>query len=400
MYKILLSQPMYLVAPVSILGIDLAFILFAITLAGVALLHHRTLEVSLAGLGAVLAYKLLCTDFNLPHHLLHEGKEMLNLFALLLGFAVLADHFEHSGVPAKLPHYLPDDWKGGFVLLALTFVLSAFLDNIAATMIAGGIAHVVFKKKLHVGYLAAIVAAANAGGSGSVLGDTTTTMMWIDGVPAGSVINAYVAAVPALLISGVVASLQQHRYHPIMKEEIYSAKISVRRLVVSFMILSGAVATNVAFDFPALGVWLAIFMGSFVITTHWRVVRRALPGSLFLLALVMSASMMPVEQLPPASWHNTLGLGFLSSVFDNIPLTKLALKQGGYDWGMLAFTVGYGGSMMWFGSSAGVALSNMYAEIKSVPAWLRHGWHVWLAYVLSSFIFLLVCGWNPQPPHR
>src|SRR4026209_1505678 len=63
--------------------------------------------------------------------------------------------------------------------------------------------------------------------------------------------------------------------------------------------------------------------------------------------------MMPVEKLPEASWRTALGLGFVSAVFDNIPLTALSLEQGGYDWGMLAYAVGYGGSMLWFGSSAG-----------------------------------------------
>jgi hypothetical protein len=59
--------------------------------------------------------------------------------------------------------------------------------------------------------------------------------------------------------------------------------------------------------------------------------------------------MMPVEKLPLPPWESAFGLGFLSAVFDNIPLTALALKQGGYDWGFLAFTVGFGGSMIWFG---------------------------------------------------
>ena len=85
---------------------------------------------------------------------------------------------------------------------------------------------------------------------------------------------------------------------------------------------------------------------------------------------------MPVEKLPAASWQTALGLGFVSAVFDNIPLTALALKQGGYDWGFLAYAVGFGGSMIWFGSSAGVALANMYPEAKSVgqlaPARLAH----------------------------
>ena len=76
-----------------------------------------------------------------------------------------------------------------------------------------------------------------------------------------------------------------------------------------------------------------------------------------------------------------MGLGFVSAVFDNIPLTALALRQGGYDWGFLAYAVGFGGSMIWFGSSAGVALTNMYPEAKSVGAWLRHGWYVAVAYV-------------------
>ena len=66
-------------------------------------------------------------------------------------------------------------------------------------------------------------------------------------------------------------------------------------------------------------------------------------GSIFLLSLVTCASMMPVERLPIALWQTAMGLGFVSAVFDNIPLTALALKQGGYDWGMLAYAVGFGG---------------------------------------------------------
>jgi Na+/H+ antiporter NhaD/arsenite permease-like protein len=125
-------------------------------------------------------------------------------------------------------------------------------------------------------------------------------------------------------------------------------------------------------------------------------------GSIFLLSLVTCASMMPVEKLPPASAMAALTLGFVSAVFDNIPLTALAIKQDGFDWGFLAFGVGYGGSMLWFGSSAGVALSNMYPEAKSAGRWLRHGWHVALAYVVAFFTMLAVLKWHPefikQPP--
>jgi hypothetical protein len=87
-------------------------------------------------------------------------------------------------------------------------------------------------------------------------------------------------------------------------------------------------------------------------------------------------------------------------VFDNIPLTALAIKQGGYDWGYLAYAVGFGGSMIWFGSSAGVALSNMYPEAKSVGRWLRYGWHVALAYIVGFFFMLALLGWTPDAWHK
>ena len=110
--------------------------------------------------------------------------------------------------------------------------------------------------------------------------------------------------------------------------------------------------------------------------------------------------MMPVHKLPEASWKVAMGLGFVSAVFDNIPLTALALKQGGYDWGFVAFAVGFGGSMIWFGSSAGVALSNQYPEAKSAVAWARCGWHVTVAYIIAYFVMVAVVGWHPDPSPR
>jgi Na+/H+ antiporter NhaD/arsenite permease-like protein len=125
----------------------------------------------------------------------------------------------------------------------------------------------------------------------------------------------------------------------------------------------------------------------------WELLAEASRGALFLLALVLAASMMPVEKLPAPSWPTTLGLGFVSAIVDNIPLTKLALDQGGYDWSILAYCVGFGGSMMWFGSSAGVAISNLYPQARSVGDWLRYGWHVPVAYVTGFLVMLLLRGW-------
>ncbi len=336
---------------------------------------------------------------------------LTNLLCLLLGFALLSRHFEKTRVPAVLPRFLPHDWKGAFIMLVMVFVLSSFLDNIAAALIGGAMAHTLFRGRVHIGYLAAIVAASNAGGSGSVVGDTTTTMMWIDGVDPLDVFEAYVAASVALVICGIPAAMQQQRYSPILKHEHQHIQVDWLRLGIVFFVLVVAIVTNVMMnvEFPEYSGRVPFIGASVVIALlasvplrrpDWEVLPESFRGSIFLLSLVTCASMMPVEKLPLASWHTALGLGFVSAVFDNIPLTALALKQGAYDWGYLAYAVGFGGSMIWFGSSAGVALANMYPEAKSVGSWLRHGWHVALAYVIGFFVLLVVMGWHPNPPHK
>jgi Na+/H+ antiporter NhaD/arsenite permease-like protein len=400
------------------LGVPIDFVLFGLTLAGVALFHHHTLQVALVGLSVIVLYKLGFAGFKtgpgvhgFALHLEHEWVILANLLGLLLGFALLSNHFEESRVPAVLPRFLPDDWKGGLVLLCMIFVLSSFLDNIAAALIGGTIARGVFRGRVHIGYLAAIVAASNAGGSGSVVGDTTTTMMWIDGVDPLDVLEAFVAAGAAMLVFGVPASLQQQRFSPISKDAPAGVRVDWVRVAIVAFILVTAIAVNVLINvkyaehsdgFPFIGaaVWVALLVSTPLRKPQWSLLPGALKGSIFLLSLILCASLMPVEKLPVASWQTALGLGFVSAVFDNIPLTALALKQGGYDWGFLAYAVGFGGSMIWFGSSAGVALSNLYPQAKSVGLWLRHGWHVAVAYMVGFFVLYAVLGWHPNAPHK
>lgn len=412
----ILPAPVYLFAsegvPPSVGPVRIEFIIFGLILLGVALFHHQTFRVALTGLAVLLAFKLIFDPgFHPGEHFfgttpfgdqildkeLRQGEWgiILNLLGLLLGFAVLSKIFEESHVPEILPGYLPDDWKGPFLLLIFVFILSSFLDNIAAALIGGTIALVVFKNKVHIGYIAALVAASNAGGSGSVVGDTTTTMMWIDGVSAFNVLHAYVAAAAALFFFAWFASHQQDKYQQIQKNADSNVKIDWVKIISVALILAGAIISNIVYDMPALGVWIGIIISAFLRPVPWKEVPGAIKGTIFLLCLVTCASMMPVEELPDASWVTALALGFLSAVFDNIPLTKLCLDQGHYDWGMLAYSVGFGGSMVWFGSSAGVAITNKFPEGRNVVLWVKKGWHVAVAYVIGFFMLYLLLGWEP-----
>src|SRR5689334_21328323 len=145
----------------NVAGIPLDFILFGLTLIGVAVFHRHTLAVALGGLATIVVYDLAVAGFRegrgffgLLLHLDHEWVTLANLFLLLLGFAVLARHFESSRLPDGMPAFLPPGWLAALALLAIVFVISTFLDNIAAALIGGTMTRHVFKGRVHVGFLA------------------------------------------------------------------------------------------------------------------------------------------------------------------------------------------------------------------------------------------------------
>src|SRR6185369_11624602 len=107
-------------SPVMVGAVPVDFILFALILAGIAILQRHTLQVAVTGLIAVTLYKLAFAGFpqgrgfeGLAGLFAHEWVILANLFGLLMGFALLSKHFEDSNVPVVLPAILPDDWKGG-----------------------------------------------------------------------------------------------------------------------------------------------------------------------------------------------------------------------------------------------------------------------------------------------
>jgi len=71
------------IEPILLFGIPVDFILFALTLLGVALFHHHTLPVALTGLAAIIVYKLAFTGFKFG-----------------VGFAGLGQHMAHAALAA------------------------------------------------------------------------------------------------------------------------------------------------------------------------------------------------------------------------------------------------------------------------------------------------------------
>ena len=304
--------------------LPVAFILFAATLVGVALFARRSLEIAAAGLVAIALARLAGGGFDWLALLEGQWSKLANLFGLLVGFALVADHFEQSHLPERLPRLLPPGALGCFVLLALVWLVSGVLDNIAAALIGVVAASRLFTR-LHPGYVAGIVAAANGGGAGSVIGDTTTTMMWLEGIRPTAVLPAYLGALVALMVFGIAAARQQARWATLSAAAEHPAPVDRIRVAIVSASIAALACTNVvasarlraACRGPARagGRRLAGAAG------RWSpaAVRLAgggprRPGPLFLLVLVLSASLLPVDRLPRPTVFTTILLGFLSAV--------------------------------------------------------------------------------------
>ncbi len=92
------------------------------------------------------------------------------------------------------------------------------------------------------------------------------------------------------------------------------------RLGIVAAILIAAIVTNVTvnlrfkeladyFPFIGVSVWVVILLTAPLRQPEWKLVPEAFKGTIFLLALVTCASLMPVEKLPPASWQSAFTLG-------------------------------------------------------------------------------------------
>jgi hypothetical protein len=210
--------------------------------------------------------------------------------------------------------------------------------------------------------------------------------MWIAGVSPLSVLEAYIAAALALVIFGIPAAHQQQRYSPIIARRGADVRDRRARVFIVAFILVTAIVVNVvvnlhfnaladAFRSSARRCGSRCCCACRCAAATGRSCRAR--SGLDLPAVARARRVDDAGRaLPDASWRVALGLGFVSAVFDNIPLTALALKQGGYDWGFVAVRRRLRRLDDLVRLVAGVALTNQYPEAKSVFAWIRGGWHV------------------------
>lgn len=397
-----------------------AFGLFILMLVALMLLHHYKLQVVLGGFAALTIWFVMKNGglanwgehFSDPHriHLL------FNLAILIPGFACVANAFERSGLANKIAAMI----TSVVTVMWIVFGLSIGLDNIAAAMIGGVLLKAVLgRTRPTFATLVGVNSASNLGGAGSPIGDTTTVMLYLSKnpvVPLWQIFFAFFGSIPAmwamtlwvkwknrgesnnvsaspatttmtqgdLETAGVaddIDALHESEGHPMQLG-----------LMWHLLGIVGLIVANVSFDQPGIGLWAGLGLGILLSrkAVHIGEMVKSLPNMAFLVALVATAEMLPIEALRPLAEFlgydvTAIAAGHLSAWFDNIPLTVLLLMIGNMFWGLVAYSVGYGGSAMWFGSSAGVALGVQYPEFYNTKKWF--GWTGPFVAVTITYLF-------------
>jgi len=285
-----------------------------------------------------------------------------------------------------------------WIIAAISFFLSAVLDNLTTTIVMISILRKLLPHPSDRRLLgASVVVAANAGGAWTPIGDVTTTMLWIKGnLTTLSVIKAlFLPSIFSLIVTLVLLGLKLDGKFLVNKSHITNTKTEPGAKTVLILGILALVFVPVFRYLTNLPPFFGMFisLGVLWIVTdamhhkhesrhHLRIpyvlAKIDISGVLFFLGILLAVNSLEMTGILKklAMFLDVhIGnlavvatvIGFLSSIVDNVPL--VAATMGMYDllsyppdsalWQMIAYAAGTGGSILLIGSAAGVALMGL-----------------------------------------
>jgi Na+/H+ antiporter NhaD/arsenite permease-like protein len=383
-------------------------------------------EASLTAFAGGTQHRIATIQETLMHHL-GKTAEILIFLIGAMTLVELIDHFD--GFKVVIPRIKTrNKYRLLWVLCALTFMLSAVIDNLTATLVMITVYRkLVDRPEERIWYAGFIVIAANAGGAWSPIGDVTTTMLWIDEkISIGPLITK--TFLPSVLCLAVPLLLA--RWLPVFKgslsvtEEKLLSKGKTELILGVGLFLTVPALKVLAHLPPYMGMLFGL--GLFALYAEWKSNRAfkltefneeqapvsptmrslekvELPTILFFLGILLSVAALEStgmilqlgQTVQAAGISNALFMGVLgvaSSVVDNVPLVAGAMGMFNFSidheaWHLLAYTAGTGGSILIIGSAAGVVAMGM--EKISFGWYLKHIAPLALAGYVIGYLFML-----------
>ncbi len=325
------------------------------------------------------------------------------------GFSLITDRIKSVNKVKLL-------WTVGF----LTFFLSSVLDNLTTTIVMVSLMKkLVRDRETRLFFCGMIVIAANAGGAWTVIGDVTTTMLWIgDKISTVEVMKSLILPslacltipliIASLMLKGDVERPEKSQAH---HDKTLKPWHSMLFLALGFAgLIFVPVFKSVTHLPPFMGMMFSLsviwIISEFVkhdldeatrsSTNVVGVLKKIDTASiLFFMGILLAVGTLQASGVlrHVAGWLSdnvgnmqvvALIIGLLSAVVDNVPLVAAGI--GMYDfprddtfWLFLAYCAGTGGSCLIIGSAAGVAAMGLEKidfiwYVKRVSLWALVGY--------------------------
>ncbi|MBZ7985018.1 sodium:proton antiporter NhaD [Campylobacter sp. Cr9] len=304
----------------------------------------------------------------------------------------------------------------------LAFFISPVADNLTTALILSTVLLTIDseKKEFLVPGAINIVVAANAGGAWSPFGDITTLMVWTAGK---SPFIDFFALFPASFIGWWLTAFLLSRYVPNVKPNFDTKTMEVECIkeggkaiiLLGALTIASAVLMHSLFGLPAMwGMMFGLSLLS-IYTYRFNVSRGKKDINIFHYMtkiemdtlLFFFGILAAVGALHFAGWlayasklydiagvtTTNIGVGLLSAVVDNVPVMSAVLKANPNmnidDWLLVTLTAGIGGSLISFGSAAGVGVMGKMRGIYTFGSHMKYAWTILLGYILSIIIWWL-----------
>lgn len=306
-------------------------------------------------------------------------------------------------------------WLTGF----LAFFISPVADNLTTALILSTVLFTIDKttKEFLVPSAINIVVAANAGGAWSPFGDITTLMAWTAG--KGEFID-FLALFPASIIGYLITALLLSRVVPDGRPPFseQTNKIEILKPGAKVVIYLGVATIAIAvlghqfFHFPAM--WGMMFGLAILKLYSYKLKRRdgesfdvfvnmkhvendtllfffgilSAVGALHFLGF-LEYIIVIYDKIGPT--FGNIGVGIISAIIDNVPVMSAILKANpsmGLDqWLLVTLTAGIGGSLISFGSAAGVGVMGRLKGIYTFQAHMQYSWTILIGYAVSLIVW-------------
>jgi Na+/H+ antiporter NhaD/arsenite permease-like protein len=356
----------------------------------------------------------------------HLILEIAGIFFFLFVAMTYIESLLHMGVFDRLKYNLVSKGytyrKLFWVTGLLAFFISPVADNLTTALILSTVLITIDKtrKDFLVPSAINVVVAANAGGAWSPFGDITTLMAWTSGK---GVFNDFLFLFPASIGGYLVTAFLLSRFVPNIKPNFDVSKEKAPKIAEGsknvmllgvFTILS-AVISHQVLNLPAM--WGMMFglallkIYSYFLNKRYGVdyfnifesmakiehntlifffgILAAVGALHFIGWLSLAAHVYDPSVLGPTM--SNIGVGFVSAIVDNVPVMSAILKanptMGTDQWMLVTMTAGIGGSLISFGSDAGVGVMGKMHGIYTFNAHMKFAWTILVGYIVSIAIW-------------